>query len=221
MSPPAGDEHRDVVERLRLADRAYDVIRGRILRGELLSGSRLSVPKLADELGLSRSPVREAVQRVVAEGLGEEEIHRGVVVATVDDAELTELTELRARLEGYAAGRAARLAGSDPGMVRALASALARHEAAIAADDAAGVIAADMEFHLLLAGPGTPTARAVLPLLGRAQLLMLAGDLSRWPQLACVEHRDVLDAVRAGEPAAAEAAIRDHVERIRDRHRSR
>lgn len=222
MSRPGGVEQDvgAVIERRRLADQAYDVLRGRILRGELGGGAHLSVPRLAEELGLSRSPVREAVQRLVAEGLGDEVAHRGVVVARVDDSELDEVTDLRAILEGYAAGRAARIVTSARLLVPTLESALVRHEEAISLGDSAGIIAADMEFHLTLAGSGA-TARAIAPLLGRAQLLMLAGDLTRWPTLACAEHRHVLVAVRAGDHEAAEAAARDHIERIRERHRSR
>jgi DNA-binding transcriptional MocR family regulator len=57
------------IQRDRLADQAYEVLRQRILNRRLRPGERLSVPLLAQELGLSRSPVREAVQRLVREGL--------------------------------------------------------------------------------------------------------------------------------------------------------
>jgi DNA-binding GntR family transcriptional regulator len=209
------------IQRERLADQAYEVIRQRILRRELQPGQRLSVPQLAAELGLSRSPVREAVQRLVAEGLGVEQVHRGAVVAGVEVSELDEIYEVRALLEGLAARRAAQQ--TNPELVAELAELLTQHAAALERGSEPDIIRADLAFHARIldaAGSGY-LSRVLNPILGRANLAMLAGDLTTWPADAIGEHRAVLDAVREGDGDASEAAARDHVEKVHERLRRR
>jgi DNA-binding GntR family transcriptional regulator len=209
------------IQRQRLADQAYDVLREQILRRELQPGQRLSVPRIATELGLSRSPVREAVQRLVSEGLGVEQVHRGAVVAGVDPRELDEMYEIRARLEGLAARRAA--ARSDSALVADLGDLLERHVAAIEQQSEPEIIRADLAFHarVLEAADSGHLTRVLNPILGRANLAMLAGDLRVWPLDAVVEHRAVLEGIAAGNQDLAEAAARSHVEKVHDRLGSR
>lgn len=214
-------DDQPLISRQRLADQVYDVLRGRILDRSLVPGDRLSVPLLASELRLSRSPVREAVQRLVVEGLAEEQLHRGARVAGVDAADLVDVFAVREALEGLAASLAA---GQDTGtLVATLRASIAAHTAAIAADDEQAIIAADRAFHqaLLTAARNRHLDRALGPLLGRAQVAMLSGDLSRWPRKALAEHKTILAAIRAGDPGAADKAARDHVAAVLDRHLTR
>lgn len=214
-------DDQPLISRQRLADQVYDVLRGRILDRSLVSGDRLSVPLLASELKLSRSPVREAVQRLVVEGLAEEQLHRGARVAGVDAADLADVFAVREALEGLAASLAA--ARDTEGLVAALRASITDHTAAIAADDEKAILAADQAFHqaLLSAAHNPHLDRALGPLLGRAQVAMLSGDLSRWPRKALAEHKAILAAIRAGDPGAAERAARDHVAAVLARHRAR
>lgn len=205
------------IQRQRLADQVYDVLRSRILERQLLPGERLSVPKLAVELGLSRSPVREAVQRLVAEGLGVEQIHRGAAVASVEPAELDEMYEIRSLLEGLAARRAAVLVGTT--LVADLDALLTEHAAAIDARSEPDIIRADLGFHArILEASGSDYLSHVLgPILGRANLAMLAGDLASWPKEAVEEHRAILNAITAGDQKAAERNARRHIEQVHRR----
>lgn len=214
-------DDQPLISRQRLADQVYDVLRGRILDRSLVPGDRLSVPLLASELKLSRSPVREAVQRLVVEGLAEEQLHRGARVAGVDAADLADVFAVRQTLEGLAASLAA--ARDTEGLVAALRASIADHTAAIAADDEQAILAADQAFHqaLLTAAHNPHLDRALGPLLGRAQVAMLSGDLSRWPRKALAEHKAILAAIRAGDPGAAERAARDHVAAVLARHLTR
>jgi DNA-binding GntR family transcriptional regulator len=88
--------------------RAYDTIRSWIVEGRLRSGDRLVEQRIAEELGLSRTPVREAMRMLVSEGLVVAERHRGAVVRTLNRGDVLDLYELRARLEAYAAEMAAK-----------------------------------------------------------------------------------------------------------------
>src|SRR5687768_11444608 len=86
---------------------AADLIREAIMDGRLEPGARLKEERLAQDLGISRTPVREALQRLNTEGLVQARPNRGTFVRAYEPAELDELYELRALLEGHAARRAA------------------------------------------------------------------------------------------------------------------
>lgn len=211
-------DDQPVISRQRLADQVYAVLRGQILARELVPGDHLSVPVLAESLGLSRSPVREAVQRLVVEGLAVEEFHRGARVAGVDASDLADVYAVRGTLEGLAARLAA--GRRDPALVATLRASVAEHGEAIRAGDEQAIIAADQAFHqaVLDAARNEHLTRALGPLLGRAQVAMLSGDLSRWPRKALTEHRAILAAIRAGDSDAAAAAASAHVQAVLTRH---
>lgn len=204
--------HRD-----RLADQAYEVLRQRILSRSLKPGERLSVPVLAQELGLSRSPVREAVQRLVSDGLGTERPRQGAVVASVDPRQLSHLYQVRAALEGLAASLAT--AAADPGLVPALQECTAAQATAFAAGDEVAIIRADIAFHgrLLRAAANPELTRALDPVLGRVAVAMLAGDLESWPARALREHEEIIAAVAAGDADLARRRSEEHVLQVRER----
>lgn len=90
-----------------LADRAYSQLSTAILRSELPPGTSLSVPELARHFGISRSPVREAVQRLIWDGLADYRGRRGTVVVDIDMSDFLRLLEVREVLEALAAKLAA------------------------------------------------------------------------------------------------------------------
>lgn len=92
----------------RAADRAYEAIRAAIADGEFEPGSRLLEEELADRVGVSRTPVREALRRLDSEGVVEFVPNRGAHVAAWEARDLKEIFDLRAVLEGFAARLAAR-----------------------------------------------------------------------------------------------------------------
>ncbi|HEX3004213.1 MAG TPA: GntR family transcriptional regulator [Angustibacter sp.] len=205
------------IRRERLADQAYEILRDRILRRELLPGQRLSVPELARELELSRSPVREAVQRLVSQGLGTERPRQGAVVAVADVHEIHDLYAVRAVLEGLSAALATAVAG--PGFVAELEELLDAQRAAFEAGDGAGVIRADIAFHrrMATASGNAELVRVLDPVHGRSAIAMLAGELRSWPERAMAEHRSIIDAVAANDPVAARQRSEEHVLLVRSR----
>nr|WP_304504907.1 GntR family transcriptional regulator [Defluviimonas sediminis] len=129
-------------------------IRQAILSGEMEPGSRVNLDRLRERFGVSLSPVREAVARLVHAGLVEFEDQRGYRVAQVSADNLAEVTRLRAELESLAAGLAAERAGLDwEGEVMAALHRLNRVDPA----DAFGWDAAHATFHhTLVGGAGMP-----------------------------------------------------------------
>lgn len=205
------------IKRERLVDQVYEILRGRILSRDLVAGQRLSVPSLADELGTSRSPIREAVQRLVIEGLAWEKPNHGAVVASPDRQMLVDLYQVRAPLEGLAAALTA--SAVTPASVQALTDSLTAHRAAFEARDTEGVLRADMNFHLCIAqsSGNAELNRVLAPIYQRMTLGMLAGRPEAWPAKAIREHEAILDAIRSGDAPRARAKAERHVLLVRER----
>ena len=99
-------------------ERAYLLIQQKIARGELPPGSAVSEIPLAQELGSSRTPIREALGQLVAEGLLEQTPNRGAVVVQLGRQDIIDLYELREALEVYAVGKVAARANSPQDLQR-------------------------------------------------------------------------------------------------------
>jgi phosphonate utilization transcriptional regulator len=190
----------------------------RILAGEFPAGSKLNEAAIADMLGVSRGPVREAFRALEESGLVRLEKNRGVFVRQIAVEEADEIYELRAALEEYAGRRVARQAAVvDLGGLRALVD---RMDRAVARDDVDAYHAANLEFHdtlVALAGNGKLLAtyrRLVNELhLYRRAALAQAGTLP----VSVREHHEILDRIGAGQAAAAGSALYDHAMRSRER----
>jgi DNA-binding GntR family transcriptional regulator len=201
---------------VRLTDAVHRQLRRAVLSGDPAPGEQLSVPRLAQRLGVSRGSVREAVLQLVADGLAEERPRRGVVVATLGVAEVRYIHQIREVLEGQAARLCAE--ARVPGLVADLEAALVDQRQAIAVDDGVGYADTDGRFHALLAERcGNPMLAALIERLHTQMQLALA-RLAEAPEHRRCGHEElerVLDAVRSGDPDAAEAAMRAHIRRTR------
>src|SRR5918999_3602432 len=96
-----------------LREAVVDEIRGMITRGELKPGDRLVEDRLAEQLGVSRNPVREAIRALESTGLDEVRPRKGAYVSSFDVEDVRKLLEIRALLEAYAAELAAGQGDSD------------------------------------------------------------------------------------------------------------
>src|SRR5258708_9373283 len=94
--------HLPRIDRRRLGDLAYEEVRKRIVSGDFPMGSRLNEVRLANDLGVSRAPVREALRRLSEEGLVVERPHLGAVLRELDALSLVDLYNVRAALEPLA-----------------------------------------------------------------------------------------------------------------------
>jgi len=196
-----------------VADLAYERIRGLVLSGELAPGTRLGQVELAERLGISRTPVREALRRLGGEGLVEGHSNHGFRVADLGlDAVLRRL-EVRAILEpGIAALAAGRRTERDLAM---MSEAIADEEEArdgIEAHDAS------RRFHIALArASGNEELVRVIESLwlvevGRRLLFRRSAEPD-WQRTDASEHREVLAAVHEGCVADAERLMAGHVRR--------
>ena len=115
MEAPLAGWRPDVYTRgVRASDRAYLTLREEIIEGALAPGSVLGEVEQSARLGLSRTPLREALGRLVADGLAEQSPRRGIVVTAVSLSEASDLFEVRSALEVLAARRAAENVAHQP-----------------------------------------------------------------------------------------------------------
>ena len=189
----------------RLSQRAYQAIRVSLRNGELQPGQRLILRPLASKLGLSATPVREALLRLVSEqALGLDERH-SVLVPMLGGEDLDELEELRTDLEGRAAAVAATRASATD--IDALAVLQDELELARTHDDRDAIFDLDTEFHrCLVVLSGRPTLLRVVDGIGARLGPILA--LTREAKMDVVglhPHRHILDAMRARDADGARA----------------
>ena len=192
------------------AEFAYATLRGQIMDGRLPPGHRMREQDLSERLRVSRTPVREALSRLTADGLVAMQPRSGLAVAELDAAGVIELYETREALEGTAAALAARYA--NPRDIAALRAAL-EAEAAAPQDPAAqarhnravhaAVLAAAHNRFLL---KSLQALHDALTLLGPTTL----ASPGRRAQ-AEAEHRRVVEAIERRDAAAAEAEMRAHI----------
>lgn len=198
------------------ADRAYETLLGRITRGELTSGAFLVEADLARDIGVSRTPVREAIKRLTAEGLVHSEGRRRATVRDFSEGRVQELFELRARLEGYAAHRAAtRVSAAQLAELRELACAM---EACVALDRAsAAEHFADLNdrFHqVILDAAGADYLETALRPVLQFQLVLLQRyrhTIDEHLERSCWHHRELIRSFELRDAALAELQMNLHM----------
>jgi DNA-binding GntR family transcriptional regulator len=206
----------DTLRASSLREQAGHVIRAGIIAGELAPGEIYSAAALAEGLGVSATPVREAMLDLASAGLVEPVRNRGFRVVAPDERDLDEIEQLRLLLEVPAARFAAEHAtGEDTAALGGLLEAV---ESAAAHGDVAAYLVADRRFHIRLVecSGNRRLVRLVDQLRDQTRLVGLkplaaAGRLS----VSDSEHRAILDAVRAGDGERAEALMRVHVRHTR------
>ncbi len=196
-----------------VVDQAYIAIRDRIDDGRLARGTRLHQEDLAAELGVSRTPVREALRRLAAEGRVELLTNRGARVADIDLAAMPEPYEARLVIEPGAAALAARrvLSASERRRLRGAISAQRS-----AAGDLQRSFVANREFHLgLVAASGnellTQFAEHLWIARIGAAIYEEQAETAERMLLDADEHEAILEAVERGDARKAESLARKHV----------
>ncbi|MBB6172001.1 DNA-binding GntR family transcriptional regulator [Nocardiopsis mwathae] len=203
-----------------LRQTVYEAILDLIAARRLPPGQHLVETELAGQLGVSRQPVREALQRLSNEGWVDLRPGYGAFVHTPTQSEADQLLAVRALLEAEAARLAAHHA--EPDQVARLRELIAVGRSALAADDVEAVVAANADFH-----------RALAEASGNAVLAELAAQVDRrvrWYYTPVArtrggsswdEHDRLVDAVESGDEDAAARLMRDHTERTRSTYHER
>ncbi|MBO1080152.1 GntR family transcriptional regulator [Roseomonas haemaphysalidis] len=201
------------------AERAYQTIRARIMDGSVPPGAALREEALAAEIGVSRTPVRDALRRLLADGLVESERNRGTFVAEITTDDLLEVYQLRAALEGFAARRAAtRITQGELDALRGLAD---RMEAIQGTPEqvVARFHALNAEFHVTMVRAAR--SRRLEGMLGWAfqvpLVLLKQYRMQEWINLSRSngQHRDIIEALATGNAEWAGYAVSAHLNATR------
>lgn len=195
-------------------DRVHARLRQGILDGTYAQGTRLGEAELAEALGVSRTPVREALRRLSSEGLLSTSPNKGARVRTWSAGELSDIFDLRVLLEGHAAAvAAARITEDQIGQMTALAEqmdAAARPEST----DFDSLTALNLAFHAAIAdASGNSLLPDIIHGLVHVPVVLRTYRLYSPPRLreSLDQHRALLGALAAGDPVMAEAIMRVHI----------
>ncbi|GHI03960.1 GntR family transcriptional regulator [Streptomyces cellostaticus] len=205
-----------ITTRERLRDQVAHALRAALISGELRPGEVYSAPGLAEDFGISATPVREAMLDLAREGLVEPVRNKGFRVTEVNERDLDQYTEIRTLIEVPMVGRITRSAArEDLEALRPVAEEIVR---AAREHDLIGYLEADRQFHLSL-----------LALAGNDRLVETVGDLRKRSRLygltaldergqlipSAEEHVELLDLMVAGDAKGAEKCMTRHLGHVR------
>jgi DNA-binding GntR family transcriptional regulator len=197
-----------------LTTRAYGSIKEYILEGRLDENDRLTEESLANQLGISKSPIREALNRLESEGFIRIAPRRGAFLRQFSREELGQLYDLREALEVHAT----RTAHITPQLLRQLDESVARSRALLKVNDKAKYIEEDVRFHSLIADAtqNQELGRVLTNVQNRIWLSRRKTyDLSS--SGAPDFHQAIVDALRRGDREEAQSAMRRHIGNVRQR----
>jgi DNA-binding GntR family transcriptional regulator len=209
-----------LTDQLSLQERTYQSLRSALLDGDYLPGERIYEAGIAQALGVSRNPVREAVRRLQQDGLLEVRPHYGIYVATIPPDEIEDVYRIRAALEATAAALAAeRMTDAD---VAELGSIVVEQQEAAARAEAlprepVSVVQADRFHHAIHVGARSPRLLVLLEQI-YAQVSHFRNLTLRVPGRAAVSaegHAGIFDAIERRDPDAADRRMRAHIDDAR------
>ncbi|QES47667.1 GntR family transcriptional regulator [Streptomyces venezuelae] len=209
-------QHSLIKAQERLRDQVGHALRAALIAGQLEPGRVYSAPTLAAELGVSATPVREAMLDLAREGLVEPVRNKGFRVTEVSERDLDQYTELRTLIEVPTIGIVTRIAPRE--RLEELRPIAEEIVASAREHDLIGYLEADRRFHLTLLG-----------LAGNERLVETVGDLRKRSRLygltsldkagllvsSAEEHLELLDLMLSGDAPAAESCMRRHLGHVR------
>jgi DNA-binding GntR family transcriptional regulator len=195
-----------------LTDLAYKNIKEFILEGHMDGDSRLTEEFLSGQLGISKSPIREALNRLEAEGLIRIEARRGAYLRKFTVKEISDLYDLREALEIWAV----RTGEFTPALLKDLRASVKRQSAYLKANDRAKYIDEDMSFHALVArATGNAKLCDVLEKLQDQIWLFRRKTYNLSSSSARAAHQAIVGALEAGDRKRAEQAMGEHIGGVR------
>ena len=203
-------------ERTSLRERVAESLRAALVSGRMVPGTTYSIPALAEQFGVSATPVREAMLDLVNEGIMSAVPNKGFRVVELSDAELDQITELRRLLEvPTVGGLAGAIDRASARRLRALADAVSD---AARRGDVVAYVEADRELHLaLLAEAGNPRLVEMVGRLRDQSRLYGLEQLAAEGVLvdSAAEHMRLIDALESGDRRAAERVMSHHLDHVR------
>ncbi|MFD7557359.1 MULTISPECIES: GntR family transcriptional regulator [unclassified Streptomyces] len=197
------------------AERVYQHVKQGVLDRRYEGGTLLTEGELAEAVGVSRTPVREALLRLETEGLLKLYPKKGALVLPVSAQEINDVLETRLLIEEFTVRRAV---PAPPGLLDRLAGLIEEQRRHAAAGDLPAMTAADRAFHAeIVAATGNQILGRLYDQLRDRQLRMGVAVLHAHPERlerTLAEHTEILDALRAGDADTAAAAVRGHIGRV-------
>jgi len=205
-------ETAETLRKPLLSERVYERLRGWIVNGDLAPGEVLRDGELAEKLGVSRTPVREAIRRLVDNGLLEASANRWTRVAEIKPEDVDHLLPIIRSLEVLALDLA--MPRMLPDGVREMERANRRLEQALAAGDHVAAAEANRAFHnAFLSRAGNPELEQVLlnvTLKFRRTGVFYFRAVELTPSESVAEHEELIEAIRARKPARYRALLERH-----------
>ncbi|MCY4068857.1 MAG: GntR family transcriptional regulator [Acidimicrobiaceae bacterium] len=181
-----------------------------ILEGALKPGERLVEGQLAERLGVSRNPVREAMRSLEATGLIEVVPRRGASVIVIDPEEAHHIQQIRILVEGYAIEQAAKL--GDAEALERIRLCIERGRRATERGDAVEAAVCHRQFHIAVeAAAGMPFLQQMLDPLRQQTELVFSVVTDRRGDVTWDEHEAIYNAISAGDAETAREMVRSHI----------
>ncbi|MHB1569056.1 MAG: GntR family transcriptional regulator [Solirubrobacteraceae bacterium] len=196
-----------------MADRAYAELRDRLVTLRIAPGEPIDEDRIGSELGIGRTPVREAIKRLALENLVTVFPRRGTFASEINITDLADISDVRVQLEGHAAYRAAQRL--TPALRAQMAELQAELHSSRGSDDTEALMALDARVHRFVhAAAGNPYLEETLGRYFNLSLRIWHLALDRLPHLfaSVHEHAELLAAIERGEGERARAVLAGHVE---------
>ena len=198
--------------RTSMTDQVVGHLREAIVLGDLPMGSALSEVRIASEMGVSRTPVREALQRLAVEGLVVHNAFRDTCVFTVTPEELDRMVDFREIVEGGAVVQA--MKANPSGLREEVERVIAEMEKAVARRNVRRYLSLDTDLHAVIVAASQNSYLIDANKLVATKMAALRTALSMDIQLidrSWNSHREIRDLIATGDPEAAEQRLRRHV----------
>ncbi|WP_407688950.1 GntR family transcriptional regulator [Mycobacterium sp. HUMS_1102779] len=200
----------DFAARPQLSDDVARLVRGRIFDGTYAAGTYIRLDQLAAELGISVTPVREALFALRAEGLIDQQPRRGFVVLPVTGRDVTDVANVQAHVGGELAARAATDITAD--QLGELKQIQAQLEDAYARDDHEAAVRLNHEFHRAInVAADSPKLAQLMSLVTRYAPESVFPTIEGWPERSMKDHRRILSALESHDGERARAAMSEHL----------
>lgn len=211
------DSHQDIRKGRFLREQVYKRLKALVLNGVLPPNKRLIEEKLAEEMGTSRTPVREAIQKLEKEGLIHKLPRGGFAVSVITNENIEEVFGIRSVLEGYAGYLATSRATEEE--LRALEEIVAREERCLKDSNIDEVVRMNTEFHDLLYRTAKSTKLYGLISDLRDYIFRYRIIIFRYEGMAAIsiqDHKEMIALMRAGNARKVEKLVRKHIIRGMD-----
>ncbi|HEX7426235.1 MAG TPA: GntR family transcriptional regulator [Mycobacterium sp.] len=196
--------------RPQLSEAVARYVRNRIFDGRYAAGKYVRLDQLAAELGISVTPVREALFELRAEGLLAQQPHRGFVVLPVTGRDISDVSDVQAHIGGELAARAATNITDD--QVRELESIQAQLEAAYASDDDERAVRLNHDFHRAInVAADSPKLAQLMSQITRYAPESVFPIVAGWPKRSMKDHRRVVAALAKRDAEQARVAMSEHL----------